>query len=73
MLVIWLVFIFAVFSLSSPPNPTLYAKLNLASEDEALPFAEQNCKARNKAAKFIRMEILSRPSIASRSAVVDCV
>jgi hypothetical protein len=46
---------------------------NVVSEEEALPFAEQYCKARNKAARFIRMEMVSHRSVAFRSAVFDCV
>jgi hypothetical protein len=46
---------------------------NVASEPEALPFAEQYCNALGKTAHFDRMENVSYHSVASRSALYDCV
>jgi hypothetical protein len=46
---------------------------NVASEREALPFAEQYCHARGRMAHFDRMEMLSYHHVASESALFDCV
>ena len=46
---------------------------NVANEVEALPFAEHYCDARGRTVHFNRMEILSYHSVASKSALFDCV
>jgi len=46
---------------------------NVASELEALPFAEQYCKARDSRAHFNRMEMVNYHRIAVRSALFDCI
>jgi hypothetical protein len=46
---------------------------NVATEAEALPFAEQYCKARAKVARLNRMVVLSYHHLSSNSAVFDCV
>jgi len=46
---------------------------NVASESEALPFAEQYCKSRGKAAHFNRMVVLTYRHVSSNSASFDCV
>ena len=44
---------------------------NVASETEALPFADQYCTSRGRVAKFNRM--LSYHRISSSSATFDCI
>ena len=46
---------------------------NVATEAEALPFAEQYCNARGRIAHFVRMEMLSYHNVASKAASFDCV
>ena len=46
---------------------------NVATEADALPFADEYCKARHGMARFNRMEIVSRRNMASNSALFDCV
>ena len=46
---------------------------NVTSEAEALPFAEQYCKAHSGAAHFNRMVMLTYHHISSNSASFDCV
>src|SRR6266404_6046210 len=46
---------------------------NVASEAEALPFADQYCNALGRMAYFDRMEIVSYRNVASKSALFDCV
>jgi hypothetical protein len=46
---------------------------NVANEKEALPFAEQYCNGRGRMAHFKRMQMLSYHSVASKSALFDCV
>jgi hypothetical protein len=46
---------------------------NVASEPQALPFADQYCNARGRMARFDRMEIVSYRSVASKSALFDGV
>jgi hypothetical protein len=46
---------------------------NVASESEALPFAEEYCNALGKTAHLDRMENVSYHSVASKSALYDCV
>jgi hypothetical protein len=46
---------------------------DVASEPEALPFADQYCKARGRMPRFDRMEIVSYHNVASKSALFDCV
>jgi hypothetical protein len=46
---------------------------NVANETEALPFADEYCKARGGMAHFNRMEIVSYHNVASKSALFDCV
>ena len=46
---------------------------NVANEAEAQPFAEEYCKARGRMAHFDRMEMLIYHSVASQSALFDCI
>jgi hypothetical protein len=46
---------------------------NMTSEGQAVPFAEQYCKARGKVAQFNRMVMLTYHHVASNSATFDCV
>jgi hypothetical protein len=46
---------------------------NVATEAEAQPFADEYCKARGRLAHFDRMEMLTYHSVASQSALFDCV
>jgi hypothetical protein len=46
---------------------------NVATEAEALPFADEYCDARGGTARFDRMEIVSYRNVASKSALFDCV
>ena len=46
---------------------------NVATEAEALPFAEQYCKARGRTPKFNRMEQVSYHNVATTSAMFDCL
>jgi hypothetical protein len=46
---------------------------NVTSEAEALPFAEQYCKARGKTAQFSRLVMVTYHHVASNSASFDCV
>jgi hypothetical protein len=46
---------------------------NVATKTEALPFADEYCKARGRTAHFNRMEMVSRRNLASNSALFDCV
>jgi hypothetical protein len=46
---------------------------NVATEAEALPFADEYCNARGATARFDRMEIVSYRNVASKSALFDCV
>jgi hypothetical protein len=44
-----------------------------ANEAEARSFADEYCKARGRMAHFDRMEMLTYHSVASQSALYDCV
>ena len=46
---------------------------NVATEEEALPFAQQYCKARGKVARLNHMVALTYRHVSSNSAVFDCV
>ena len=46
---------------------------NVANETEAQPFADEYCKAHGRMAHFDRMETSSYHSVASQSALFDCV
>jgi len=46
---------------------------NVATEAEALPFADQYCKARGRTPKFSRMEQVSYHKIETTSALFDCL
>jgi len=46
---------------------------NVATEAEALPFAEQYCKARGKVARLNRMVVLTYHHVSSNIALFDCV
>ena len=46
---------------------------NVASEDDALPLAEQYCKARGKAVRFRGLVKQAYYHVASNSAFFDCV
>ena len=46
---------------------------NVANEAEAQPFADEYCKARGRMAHFDRMEMLTHHSVASQSALFDCM
>jgi hypothetical protein len=46
---------------------------NVATEAEAVPFAEEYCEARGRIAQFDRMEMLAYRNVASRSALFDCI
>ena len=46
---------------------------NVATDTEALPFADEYCKARGRTAHFDRMEMVSRHNVVSNSALFDCV
>jgi hypothetical protein len=45
---------------------------DVAGEAEALPFADQYCRARGMLAHFDRMEMVSYHHVASKSALFDC-
>jgi hypothetical protein len=47
--------------------------MNVANEAEAQPFADDYCKARGRIAHFDRMKMLTCRSVASQSALFDCV
>ena len=44
-----------------------------AADTEALPFADEYCKARVRTAHFNRMEMVSRRNVAFKSALFDCL
>ena len=46
---------------------------NVATEAEAQRFADEYCKVRGGLAHFDRMEMLTHHSVASQSALFDCV
>ena len=46
---------------------------NVATEAEALPFAEHYCEARGKVAHLNHMVVLTYHHVSSNSAVFDCV
>lgn len=46
---------------------------NVTSEAEAVPFADQYCKALGKAALFNKMVMLTYHHVSSNSASFDCV